>query len=326
MRLLRSRRPRHQGAPCPVDAQAVRSSPQDLPAARRARCRRGADLMSTLTDDAARQQITDRLDRTLFVEAGAGTGKTRSLIDRAVTTVLHPDAAVPLRNLAIVTFTEKAGAELRDRMREALEKVVATEPGTERAAKATEALDDLDGAAIGTLHSFAQRILGEHPVEAGLPPLIEVLDEVASGVAFDNRWVAVRADLLDDAETAPALLLALSAGMKLDDLHSMAREFNDNWDLLESHVLSVPLDELPRLDITSFVDEARRLVTLRDHCIDDTDRFLGRLDALASWAEQLATAADDAARLAVLSAAANLRWSYGRKINWGSYGLDELRA
>lgn len=282
--------------------------------------------MSTLTDDAARQQITDRLDRNLFVEAGAGTGKTRSLIDRAVTTVLHPDGAVPLRNLAIVTFTEKAGAELRDRMREALEKVVATEPGTERAAKATEALDDLDGAAIGTLHSFAQRILGEHPVEAGLPPLIEVLDEVASGVAFDNRWVAVRADLLDDAETAPALLLALSAGMKLDDLHSMAREFNDNWDLLESHVLSVPLDELPRLDITSFVDEARRLVTLRDHCIDDTDRFLGRLDALASWAEQLATAADDAARLAVLSAAANLRWSYGRKINWGSYGLDELRA
>ncbi|HSI93820.1 MAG TPA: UvrD-helicase domain-containing protein, partial [Jiangellaceae bacterium] len=281
--------------------------------------------MTPLVDDAARQQITDRLDRNLFVEAGAGTGKTRSLVDRAVATVLHPDAAVPLRHLAIVTFTEKAGAELRDRMREALEKVVADEPATDRAAKATEALDDLDAAPIGTLHSFAQRILGEHPVEAGLPPLVEVLDEVASGVAFDNRWIALRADLLDDAELAPALLLAMAAGMKLDDLHSMARAFTDNWDLLESHVLGVPVDELPRLDVAAFADEARRLAALRDHCADDADRFVERLDALAGWAEQLATATDDPARFAVLYAASRLKWHHGRRNNWTGYDLDRLR-
>ena len=130
--------------------------------------------MTRLADAGARRQIVQRLDRTLFVEAGAGSGKTRSLVDRAVATVLDPDFPVPLRNLAIMTFTEKAGAELRDRVRESLEKVVADSPGSHRAALATEALDDLDAAAIGTLHSFAQRILGEHPIEAGLPPLIEV--------------------------------------------------------------------------------------------------------------------------------------------------------
>ena len=53
---------------------------------------------------------------------------------------------------------------------------------------AAQALDDLDGAAIGHLNSFAQRILAEHPIEAGPPPIIDVLDEVGSSVAFDERW------------------------------------------------------------------------------------------------------------------------------------------
>ena len=231
--------------------------------------------MTQLADSAARDQIVQPLDRTLFVEAGAGSGKTRSLVDRAVATVLDLDDPVPLRNLAIMTFTEKAGAELRDRVREALEKVVVDSPGSRRAALATEALDDLDAAAIGTLHSFAQRILGEHPIEAGLPPLIEVLDEVASGVAFDRRWVALRADLLDDDELAPTLLLALAANMRLNDLHSMARAFTDNWDLLTTRVLATPAEDLPRLDVTSLVREARRLVELREHCLDDGDLFAG---------------------------------------------------
>ncbi|HEX6325605.1 MAG TPA: UvrD-helicase domain-containing protein [Jiangellaceae bacterium] len=281
--------------------------------------------MTQLADSAARDQIVQRLDRTLFVEAGAGSGKTRSLVDRAVATVLDPDRPVPLRNLAIMTFTEKAGAELRDRMRETLEQVVADSPGSRRAVLATEALDDLDAAAIGTLHSFAQRILGEHPIEAGLPPLIEVLDEVASGVAFDRRWVALRADLLDDEELAPTLLLALAAGMRLNDLHSMARAFTDNWDLLVTRVLATPVEDLPRLDVTALVQEARRLVELRQHCLDDGDLFAARLDVLSGWVDRLDGAPDDPARFTVLMEAAKLKWHNGRRANW-RYDLETLRG
>jgi ATP-dependent helicase/nuclease subunit A len=283
--------------------------------------------VTELTDATARRRITERLDRTLFVEAGAGSGKTRSLVDRAVQTVLHPDSAVPLRHIAAVTFTEKAGAELRDRLRVAFEREVAdAEPGSGRAGLAAAALDDLDAAAIGTLHSFAQRILGEHPIEAGLPPLIEVLDEVASGVAFDARWVALRAELLDDAEVAPALLLAMAAGMKLDDLRSMARAFTDSWDLLEPRVLAVPAGEPPALDVSGFVDEARRLVAQRAHCTYDADRFLPKLEVLAAWADRLGTAPDDPARFALLSEVVDLKWGVGRKGNWSGYGLDRLRG
>lgn len=276
-----------------------------------------------LVDATARQHVTDRLDRTLFVEAGAGSGKTRSLVDRVVATVLNPDSAIPLRHIAAVTFTEKAGAELRDRLRDTFEQHAAG--ADDRAGRAAEALDDLDAAAIGTLHSFAQRILGEHPIEASLPPLIDVLDEVGSGVAFDARWVALRAELLDDAATAPALLLAMAAGMKLDDLRSMARALTDDWDLLEPRVLASEPGELPPMDVADLVLEAQRLAALADHCGDDGDLFLPNLGVLAEWADRLDTAPDDPARLAILVQASALKWGYGRQANWTGYGLNQIK-
>ena len=72
------------------------------------------------------------------------------------------------------------------------------------------AIDQLDGAPIGTLHAFAQRILMENPVEAGLPPRLEVLDEVSSDVAFDRRWQSFRDELLTDPELEPSILMLLA--------------------------------------------------------------------------------------------------------------------
>ncbi|HEX6198112.1 MAG TPA: UvrD-helicase domain-containing protein [Jiangellaceae bacterium] len=281
--------------------------------------------MTILADAEARDGITARLDRTLFVEAGAGSGKTRSLVQRAVAIVLDPHDPVPLRHLAIVTFTEKAGAELRDRMRTALEDQIAKTPDGPAAELATEALDDLDAAAIGTLHSFAQRVLSQHPVEAGLPPLIEVMDEVGSGVAFDQRWESLRADLLDDEALAPALLIAMAAGMKPDDLRSMARAFTDNWDLLDKRVLAGTPPELASLDVARFSAEARRLAALHRYCTDESDKLLPRLAALDAWADRLDAAADDPARLAVLHEFGNRGWNVGRKDNWPDYPVARVR-
>jgi ATP-dependent exoDNAse (exonuclease V) beta subunit len=278
-----------------------------------------------LGDARARQAITERLDTTLFVEAGAGSGKTQSLVNRVLATVLNPAGAVALRHIAAVTFTEKAAVELRGRLRAAFEQRRAAGPtDSVQAALAGEALDDLDTAAIGTLHSFAQRILTEHPIEAGLPPLVEVGDEVASGVAFDNRWAALRAEMLDDPNLAAALPLAMAAGMRLDDLRSMASAFTDHWDLLAERVLATAPGDLPPLDTDPLVHQARRLVNHAEHCADDDDRFLAHLTELARWADRLAEAPDDPARLAVLGDARQLKWSFGRRGNW-SCDLSQLK-
>jgi ATP-dependent helicase/nuclease subunit A len=278
----------------------------------------------TRTADAeAREMIATGLDRTLFVEAGAGSGKTQSLVERVVRTVLDPLRAVPLRHIAAVTFTERAGAELRDRLRAAFEKV-AGEADDARRARAVEALDELDAAAIGTLHSFARRILTEHPIEAGLPPLIEVLDEVASGVAFDGRYHNLRAAILDDPELTPALLLAMSAGMRLDDLRSLAKQFTDNWDLIGDRVLVGANPVLDPVRVAPLLSDAAALAAFAGHCRDASDRLLPYLDAVGLWAERLATAPDEPTRVAVLDDFPRAKWNHGQKGNWNGH-IEEVR-
>ena len=97
----------------------------------------------------------------LAVSAGAGSGKTRVLVERYVQ--LLRDCSIP--QIAAVTFTEAAAAEMRERVR----REVMSDPALEQ----HRAL--LDETAIGTVHSLGLRLLREHPVEAGLDPAAAVL-------------------------------------------------------------------------------------------------------------------------------------------------------
>lgn len=279
--------------------------------------------MTTLRDEAARDRIRDDTGSTLFVEAGAGSGKTAKLVDRVITLVLRDGA--PLSEIAAVTFTEKAGAELRDRLRNKFEAVWRAEDGLARE-KAEQALDDLDAAAIGTLHSFAQRILTEHPIEAGLPPLIEVLDEVASSVAFEERWAEQRSRLLDDLSMADPMLLAMSAGVTLEHLRSLAKTFGGDWDLVADRVLGgVEPTTATLADVQGLVDQAARLAAQRDECLETDDKFVCRLVELGAWGKRLGTAVDSGGRLEVLVTAEKLSFAHGQRNNWGGH-LEDLRG
>ncbi|ADB33631.1 UvrD/REP helicase [Kribbella flavida DSM 17836] len=267
--------------------------------------------MTELLDDAAREQIRTDTDTTLFVEAGAGSGKTHALVDRVTTLVLRDE--VPLRTIAAVTFTEKAGAELRDRLRVEFEKA---RKGPHRAL-ADEALDDLDSASIGTLHSFAQQILLAHPIEAGLPPLIDVLDEVGSSVAFEERWSELQQQLLDDDAIAEPLLLAMAVGVELKHLRSLARLFGNDWDLIEERVLVDPPELVAMPDLSGLIAAAAKIGAAAENCRADDDRLLPKVQRIRDLGVMLAAATDAETQLAVLHSVRALKvGKIGRKENW----------
>jgi ATP-dependent exoDNAse (exonuclease V) beta subunit len=233
-------------------------------------------------DQAARNRITADLDSTLFVDAGAGSGKTASLVDRVL--ALVTSGGVELESIAAITFTEKAASELKDRVREGLERRAQTATDDEERCRCRLALDQLDGAAIGTLHSFAQRILNEHPIEAGLPPRVEVLDEVSSGVAFEKRWSVFRDELLADKDIERSLLLFVAAGIKIEALHSMAGAFNDNWDLVEERVAaSAPEPPDVREELKPILGEFEELCATP--CRDPANNLRIRLDQIAEFVD-----------------------------------------
>jgi ATP-dependent exoDNAse (exonuclease V) beta subunit len=274
------------------------------------------------SDDAdARHAIRTRLDETLFVEAGAGTGKTAALVDRIV--ALVRDDGVPLAAIAAITFTDKAAAELRDRVRRELEREARTD------ARCRAAIDDLDAAAICTLHAFAQRLLTDFPVEARLPPRIEVRDEIASAVAFDDRWSRNASQLLEDAEEEDTMLLALAAGVTVDQLRGLAEAFAANWDLLDRVPDPPPLPTLalPGLGLDDWIAELEAVCAERGGCIDGADRMAERLTECEAYARALRRAPEDAERIRLLRREKpSLRVGrVGRKPNWRGCDLDVLR-
>jgi ATP-dependent helicase/nuclease subunit A len=280
----------------------------------------------TPPDEQHRLRIRTDLDTTLFVEAGAGSGKTSALVGRILQLVTGP-SPVPLRNIAAITFTEKAAAELRDRVRGAIETRLETGPPANEVELLSAALDDLDGAAISTLHAFAQRLLSEHPVEAGLPPAIEVLDEISSQVAFDQRWTEQLDRLLDDPELTDTVLCADAAGISAQHLRDLAVAFNENWDLLLTRLPPVPT---VHLDGRGLVEQARAVLERRAECHAPDDTMLAPLAALEVFTDRLERAHDDADRLALLTQATRSPrglpkvTNKGRKTNWDD--VDSVRT
>ncbi|WP_329001178.1 UvrD-helicase domain-containing protein [Kribbella sp. NBC_00709] len=268
-------------------------------------------MSEQLLDGAARDRIRSDTETTLFVEAGAGSGKTHALVDRVTTLVLRD--GVPLRTVAAVTFTEKAGAELRDRLRVEFEKARRDGAGQ----LADGALDDLDSASIGTLHAFAQQILLAHPIEAGLPPLIDVLDEVGSSVAFEERWAELQQQLLDDDSIAEPLLLAMAVGVELKHLRSLARLFGNDWDLIAERVLVDPPELVAMPDLTGLIAAAAQIGGVAESCLDPEDRLLPKLLQIRELGLMLDAASDQETQLAILQALRGLKVGrIGRKENW----------
>ena len=167
-------------------------------------------------DQAARDRIRGDLGTTFLVEAGAGSGKTKSLVDRMV--ALLATGRTSIETLAAVTFTRKAAAELRGRFQVALEQARLAEKDPRIRERLDAALTGLERAFIGTIHSFCARLLRERPVEAGIDPEFRELEDHEDRILLERSWDEYQAHArleneaalrgLDEAGLAPADLEA----------------------------------------------------------------------------------------------------------------------
>ena len=141
-------------------------------------------MAGELADERARQRVRTDLDQNFVVEAGAGTGKTRLLVDRIEGLVAS--GRTRLRKVVAITFTEKAAAELRVRVRERIERRLAR--GDDSQGRFRVALADLEIAPISTIHAFAADLLRERPVEAGVDPAFTVVEELPTSLFRTEAW------------------------------------------------------------------------------------------------------------------------------------------
>ncbi|MFN2633569.1 MAG: UvrD-helicase domain-containing protein [Thermoanaerobaculia bacterium] len=210
-----------------------------------------------LTDAPQRATIRDAIDRNLLVEAAAGTGKTTSLVDRMVALV---GAGTPVERVCAVTFTIKAAAQLDQRFQNALETAARLEKEPTRKARFEGALARLDACFIGTIHAFCSRLLRERPVEAGLDPGFEEMDETEDAAERAESWRRYGERLF--TEGSPVLARLLEAGMELEHLREAYDVLCEHGDVVP---VSAPLGPPPHFSsvrprLEAFLDRVMPMV------------------------------------------------------------------
>ncbi|MCP4536752.1 MAG: UvrD-helicase domain-containing protein [Chloroflexi bacterium] len=267
----------------------------------------------------------------LVVTAGAGSGKTRTLVGRYLSLL---ESGVPLRGIVAITFTEKAAREMRTRIRQTITEWLVQDPP--RRAFWEQAFADLDAARIGTIHSLCAQILREHPVEAarlGFMPRFGVLEEGRAAVMRTHAIEEALAWAADDdaashlfgalgefgLRAAVAVLLAkrLDADASFeqltdDPLHSWSAALTswlrENLDVPQWRQLLHELSDLQANDPTDKMETARQAVLAHAEAVDDA-RQQNNFDATLT-------------ELAALRASTALG---GRKANWPGDTLADVK-
>ena len=153
-------------------------------------------------------------DKNLIVVAGAGSGKTRVLVERYLQ-LLEDNPDWRISALVAITFTREAAFEMRQRLREELEKRT-RESGAGHWARH---LSQLDSARIDTIHGLCADLLRANAAQAGVDPRFAVLDENESAILLDDI-------VLDALATVEAPLSKLFAHYDSFRIEGALRQLN----------------------------------------------------------------------------------------------------
>jgi exodeoxyribonuclease-5 len=160
--------------------------------------------LKELADDAARRIAMAIHDRSLLVEAGAGSGKTAVMAGRIALMLAQ---GIAPKSIAAVTFTELAASELLIRVRDFVDELVADHIPAELRIALPDGLSDfqrdrltrasatIDEVTCSTIHGFCQRLIQPYPVEADIDPGAGVMDRTEADLVFieiSEAWLRER--------------------------------------------------------------------------------------------------------------------------------------
>jgi len=193
-------------------------------------------------------------DHDVVVTAGAGTGKTRTLVARFISLLAE---GLPLRSIVAITFTRKAAREMRNRVRSVIGQYLANpDLLIEERRRWEELYHQLDAARIGTIHSLCGEILRAHPAEASIDPRFDVLDEGQTGILIQEAIQEAMAWAVEDPQALPlyALFGIQSLRQTLEDLMQKRQQANMAFDTRPDDLWSAWLERLLP-PIKEFVDD-----------------------------------------------------------------------
>ena len=178
------------------------------------------------------------IEKHICVTAGAGSGKTTVLVERYLEILCEGN--VTPREIVAITFTEKAAAEMRERVTERLS-FQEKSSGSERGNSLQHFREEMNSAPISTIHAFCSRILREFPFQAGVPANFNVLQGIDQKLLLQRILREILKDIATNEESErrgelTRLLKRYGGRQKLEELFSIMINQRDVIDRLISDV------------------------------------------------------------------------------------------
>jgi exodeoxyribonuclease-5 len=257
-----------------------------------------SSVSKVLKDDGARRDAISLHDRSILVEAGAGSGKTAVMAGRIAVMLAE---GVPPRAVAAVTFTELAASELLSRVREFVADLTAGKIAPElrvalpnglsqvqrdNLAAASAAIDDIT---CSTIHGFCQRLIKPYPAEADIDPGAGVMDRNQADLTFleiVDGWLRER--LSGGQGGILAEMVLHSPGETVALIHKIAEN------LRRRRTLSAPPVSALGGHLTAFHQAAADFAGFMDGAVAAEPETAAIVERLAEMATALANGPDPA--------------------------------
>jgi len=202
---------------------------------------------NALPDAAARRRAATDFETNLVVLAGAGTGKTSLLVERALNAI--GTGVAGMQRIGAITFTEKAAGEMRERLARGLDQLRALARGEidpdegeeagrafswqerqveycpeKTAERALAAMEQIDGGTVTTIHGFCGELLRSFPVQAGVDPGFVVDNGERTDLLLRSAWDAFVGRELGAAPPRPEIWRKILSRVPFEGVARLARE------------------------------------------------------------------------------------------------------
>lgn len=261
-----------------------------------------------LADDAARRVAIGAHDRSLLVEAGAGSGKTAVMAGRIAAMLAE---GIAPKSIAAVTFTELAASELLIRVRDFLAELAAGSIPTElriavpngltdaHKANLTAAAAAIDEITCSTIHGFCQRLIKPYPVEADIDPGASVMDRGQGDLAFIEIVESWLRELLSGANGGIVAEMVLQ-----DPVETVTLIHKIVANLRKRRTVSAPAVTPLGPDLRAFVDAPEAFADFIRNAPaveDETATFATRFEEMAKALDDAVTAETPAGLVRLLT-------------------------
>jgi len=248
------------------------------------------DLNSKI-DSQSRLQIRNNLNSSYYVEAGAGTGKTTVLVDRIVSLILNKKT--PINKIAAITFNKSAAKNIKDKIRNSLESILLENNTTyETQRNIEESLNELEISSIQTLHSFADKLIRQFPIESGVAPGFKILSESENNNLFENKWNNWISSNQENEKFAKSFNWLMCLNVNPNKIKSIAKLFWNNFENVETSKFENNI-EIPEINFKKFKKLCADLKNFSNLCNKSDDPLLLHIDDFSEEFEEILLSFDN---------------------------------